>query len=732
MAGGRRDAGGVAGVGQNWTLSINPAGAPAEQFSTFAVTADARALSKVVTQWAADFNGLVADGITYHAEAIGRHRRQRQDPAVGHRRQRQPRGLQGRASIGASGSTVVGGTPKQDFGVIFATQWTMAAFEVKTTTVNPATGAVVPRVLAAEDWVLTITDTASTITPLKTFVTTYTVKAPSALAAGVSQISDLTTNLADRAPTDFRPVVSGYQVSFDAPWPAEATSSLVLSGAPVAGTTLDGGAGHRRHRQALQPSGAGWRHAGVDQRGAGGPVNADTAGNLSARAAGVALIIVNTAGNTLDTSFSISPTSTALTPDPVASFAGSVVLAGTPVAGDTWSVTLRHNDGAAFRHHQHDYLVRASVSLAEVATGLAARINAAGHRLWRPPERQHAGHRERRRGRLRGQWPGRRRRHRQRQRQPLGRLADGHPADAVGQCAARRDLERDHAGRRHLQLHRRVAGGHRGQAGRRPSKPHPHAVFVAASEGSTLLLGHRSTPFTVTAGFTPSSASNGSSLAPAAATAWVVQLAGDLVAGETWTIRLGGSDVSVTVLAGDTRSSLARKLADVFNAGASATLRAAADGSVLVLADITGAVFTPLLLVTAPGGGTARGEMLLEAATGHSRALTGSPVQGEVWVVTLTVGGSTVAVGHTVGLVDADNNPGTPRTLESLVDVAAALAAAINGDAQAGFSAFAIGGRLVIVEREGATASSTISLQPAAARASAWCRRCGPRRYRRC
>jgi len=107
-------------------------------------------------------------------------------------------------------------------------------------------------------------------------------------------------------------------------------------------------------------------------------VNADTAGNLSAQAAGVALIIVNTAGNTLDTSFAISPKATPLTPDPVQTWARNVELSGTPVAGDTWSVTVTFNDGSGPVASTHDFVVRSTVALAEVATGLAAKINAAG------------------------------------------------------------------------------------------------------------------------------------------------------------------------------------------------------------------------------------------------------------------------------------------------------------------------------------------------------------------
>jgi hypothetical protein len=632
--------GGTAGIGETWTLSVDPAGTAAAQSKSFAVTAAARALSKIVTDWAAYFNNRVADGITTHAEATvdieGNAKiRLWATDASGNRV-----AFEVGKSIGASGSTVVGGTPKQDFAVIFATQWTMAAFEVKTTTVNPVTGAVTPRILTAEDWVLTITDPATSSTPLQTFVTTYRVKAPSALGAGTTQVGDLTVNLADRAPTGFRPVVSGYQVTFDAPWPAEATSTLVLSGAPVAGTTwtvaLDIAGTVKRFSHLVL---AGDTLASISESLAA-RVNADTAGNLSARAAGVALIIVNTAGNTLDTSVSISPTSSALVPDPVTNFAGSAVLVGTPVAGDTWSVTLRHNDGAGPVTSKYDYLVRASVSLAEVATGLVARINAAGSGFA---------------ARLNGNTLV------IENAAAAGFVASGR-VDATGSAGGSVSRSVASPTVTRLTLSGNALLGETWSvtidgvvysytvesldviAARLAAaiEAAPGAPYAATSDGTRVLVAHRSASITVITGFTPSSASNGASLAPAAASAWAVRLAGDLAVGETWSIGTGSTSFSTTVLAGDTRSSLARKLADAFNAGAPTGLRAAADGSFLVLADVAGLAFTPQVRVLAAGAGNPGGAMVLEAASGHSRALTGSPVQGEVWVVTITLPKSVV------------------------------------------------------------------------------------------
>jgi hypothetical protein len=92
----------------------------------------------------------------------------------------------------------------------------------------------------------------------------------------------------------------------------------------------------------------------------------------------VAVTIVNVQGNTLSTSFQVGPQATVLTPDTAQNFAQSLELSGTPAVGGAWSVTLSFNDGAGIVTSTHEYIVQASVSLAEVAAALAAKINAAG------------------------------------------------------------------------------------------------------------------------------------------------------------------------------------------------------------------------------------------------------------------------------------------------------------------------------------------------------------------
>ena len=237
---------------------------------------------------------------------------------------------------------------------------------------------------------------------------------------------------------------------------------------------------------------------------------------------------------------------------------------------------------------------------------------------------------------------------------------------------------------------------------------------------AALILVNRRAGFSVLTGFTPATPSNGAAVAGPAVTARAIELAGRPVAGETWTIALDGTNRSYTVVSGDTRSGLARKLADAVNAAAPAGFLAVADGTAVVIANTNGAVFTLGASVTAvPASETSllRGAMTVQAATTTTRILAGTPVLGEIWAADLSVvtPGSTATAAHAVKLVDADGNATTPKTLQTLGAIAKDLAAAINADAQDAFTAFAFGDLVVVVERNGAAFSAAFKVLPAGA-----------------
>src|SRR5207247_4375927 len=266
---------GAANVGETWALQLdlNGDGTP-DRTSAYAVPEDGRALSRVVRHWADELNGAIVSGATFHAEAtvdiLGNAKlRLWATDASGNRV-----GFQTNVSItgsggGGVGGAVVSGTPKQqsaaDFTTLFGFQWTQAAFEVL-------------RVAATEAWTLTLGGTSYT--------------------ASASTVGALTLGLADLIDTRFLPVVSGYTVSLNTPWPAEIRSTVILSGQPVVGdlwsVELDI-AGHAKTFSHTIVAGDTLEAIATALANA---VKADPTGNLSAEASGVALLILNNAGNT--------------------------------------------------------------------------------------------------------------------------------------------------------------------------------------------------------------------------------------------------------------------------------------------------------------------------------------------------------------------------------------------------------------------------------------------------
>jgi hypothetical protein len=692
--------GGVAAEGEDWTLrlDLNLDGDSLDATDlnlTYHVPADGRALSKIVRDWAVALNAMPSPvaGYVFTAEA--------DVDILGNAKLRLSIKTSGGATVafgvavdvGANGNRTVSGTPHQNFATIAGIGWTVAAFEVLGVPANST-------------WTLSMDDVLG---PAPVETVSYT--------AATNAIDRLTFNLADRVSTKYLPVVSGQQVTFAASWPSTATSTLVLSGTPVAGTTwtvsldIAGNVKSFSHLVTVSDTLETIGQALADA------VSADATGALAARTAGVALIIVNTAGNTLSTSFAIGPAATPVTPDPVPTYVRDVELSGTPVAGDTWSVALTFNDGSGPVTTTHSYVVRATVALSEVAAGLAAKINAAdtGFSAYVQGNTlvvENAGE------------PG---------------FASAAKVTAAG--AASGSITRSVAS----STVTRLSLGGVATAGENWAVTvggvtysyvvesveviaaklaaavgtAANAAFVATSEGGTLILVNRVDGFTVTTGFTPAAVSTGTATLDAtAATAWAVELAGRPVAGETWTIRLGGFDYSIIAGAGDTRPGLARKLAAAFNAAAPAGFVAAADDTSVVIANLLGASFGVTAGVTPVAGsatGGLEGTMTALAATSRSTMLGGTPVAGEIWSAGITVGAAAATAEYVVKLVDADANPATAKLPQTLGEVAAGLAAAINVAAQDGITALASGVRLVVVERNGVAFTAGFPILPAGA-----------------
>jgi hypothetical protein len=171
--------------------------------------------------------------------------------------------------------------------------------------------------------------------------------------------------------------------------------------------------------------------------------------------------------------------------------------------------------------------------------------------------------------------------------------------------------------------------------------------------------------------------------------------------GETWTVQISLRGQSTThstmVVSGDTRASIAGRLASLINAEAAdvftATSDADADG-MLVVVNRDGAPFKVTLAVP----GETIGVETIDRSTPLETALnlSGTPVAGEVWKVILGDGATTPTV-HSF-LVGGG---------ASLQTIAAGLAAVINTGADADYTAVAEGGVLLIVRRDGTAFSAT-------------------------
>ena len=229
------------------------------------------------------------------------------------------------------------------------------------------------------------------------------------------------------------------------------------------------------------------------------------------------------------------------------------------------------------------------------------------------------------------------------------------------------------------------------------------ADFTASAMGDILVITNAAGAFTTTFTISPAgSVTDGSFLIDADATADTVTLSGDPVPGEDWEITLDDSidspsTHSYTVLNGDTLADIVIALAEDINANAAAGFTAAAEGDVLVIVNLPDDTFTTTFDITTTAGHDID---QTDNATTTTTTLLGTPEEGEIWAVLLTVDSVTNALKHTVEAGD------------TLADIAAALADRITGSALADFSANAEGDALTVINRAGTAFTASIEIQP--------------------
>jgi hypothetical protein len=228
------------------------------------------------------------------------------------------------------------------------------------------------------------------------------------------------------------------------------------------------------------------------------------------------------------------------------------------------------------------------------------------------------------------------------------------------------------------------------------------ANFVAAADGDALVIVN-----TASAELEPefSITPSGAGVVDATGTdATLATLQGTVLAGETWYVFITLGDVihafSHTVVGTQTLEQVALGLAGKVNLAALQGLWATTEGTTLILIGSGQAPRTAYEI--ARGDGSTVGGAAFDARTASDRRvdLSGTPAEGESWQLTVRAGAQTVEIAYTVQAGD------------DLEDIAAGLAAALNAFGAPGFVAVAEGASLVVVDRAGRGFTLESAIEP--------------------
>jgi hypothetical protein len=221
--------------------------------------------------------------------------------------------------------------------------------------------------------------------------------------------------------------------------------------------------------------------------------------------------------------------------------------------------------------------------------------------------------------------------------------------------------------------------------------------FAATTEGTRIVVAGPAGA-TISASFSAAATST-PSWGPAITTASAsfATLTGTPAAGDLYRVVLNGVTLTHTVVAGQGRETVAAALAALINDSAFPALAdfsAIGDASQLVIVKRSAGSFTPTYSIVGSPAGRAMTAGGATTVNANTLALTGTAAIGQVWSVRLELAGTPnptiVTASYAVATAGA-----------TLADIAAGLAAAINAQAQANFTALAEGSQLFIVDRAG-------------------------------
>jgi phage tail sheath gpL-like len=236
------------------------------------------------------------------------------------------------------------------------------------------------------------------------------------------------------------------------------------------------------------------------------------------------------------------------------------------------------------------------------------------------------------------------------------------------------------------------------------------AGFVAAADGDILVIvnvagtGFQAALRIITQATNPTAGVEEVRDATSAAV-----LSGTLIEGDSWNFTVAGHLFALPVGAADTLATMAGRLAAAINAGLAPSYLAIAAGSTVIVVDRAAPLARPAIslsiaLKPSPGTGVSAGtgsSMVVDSHTAASVsvAFSGTPVLGESWGVTVGAFSYAVTIGTPV-------SPGSANLVDTLDEIAAALATAINASAPPALLATSEGGTLLIVDRDHSAGAS--------------------------
>ncbi|MBL8335678.1 MAG: hypothetical protein JNM97_02810, partial [Rhodoferax sp.] len=435
-----------------------------------------------------------------------------------------------------------------------------------------------------------------------------------------------------------------------------------------------------------------------------------TEGHFDAVFEGGRVVVLPVSGSVAGATASVAPRNSfgpaAATPNNAQQV--TVLPTATPKAGETWSLTL---DGATYA-----YNVRASAPLAEIAAGLAARINAAALGFVASVDGNTLVLRD--------------------ANATPGLLGTSFSIVATPASSGSATRTADGAVTR-FALAGTAALGETwsvtiGSSNFAMTVESPTEIVQALAQqinaavgASTLAFGDGARLMLVRAGST-AIATPVFTVAPAARIAvdtttptaqrLVFSPTGTVIAGQTWYVELTTADTvfsfGYAIQTGNGIDAITRGLAAAINAATTAGFTAVArnttwpDTFELTIVDAAGRGFTAALAIGLADGTRGGSAQVVAPAPTQTLTLGGSVRAGEGWTITLSGAGGVRSYTHLATTVP---DSGLLQTREQ---IAVVLAAAINDDLAGGYTAIVDGRTVLVTSRSGATFTAAGSVAP--------------------